>query len=248
MQALVDAAPKLIDFLGAESKAHFDGLQALLLSQNQPFKINPRLVRGLDYYNLSVFEWVADDGLTICGGGRYDPLIAMLGGKDAPACGFAMGVERVLDLMRAAANTETPALCDVYVVHNGGATDAAALQAAERMRDTGVDVLCHHGGGSFKSQFKRADASGAVMAVVIGTDELAAGEVSIKWLRETAGRAAPPTGQQRVAMADVADYVIDALLSLHQQGDDDEDDGDDGDDDSEDEDGAAGPAEPIRYQ
>src|SRR5690606_4491027 len=142
---------------------------------------NPRLVRGLDYYNLSVFEWVADIGgtpLTICGGGRYDPLIAMLGGKDAPACGFALGVERVLGLLReqqAAAGNEAQvhAQCDVYVVHHGDATLEAALVAAERLRDAGLDVILHCGGGSFKSQFRRADASGAQFALILGVDELA---------------------------------------------------------------------------
>src|SRR5690606_22488641 len=131
MQSLVEAAPRLSDFLGDESRAHFERLQQLLRVQNLPFRINPRLVRGLDYYNLRVFEWIADVGgtpLTICGGGRYDPLIAMLGGKDAPACGFALGVERVLGLLREQdAQAVHAAHCDVYVVHHGDTTLEAAL-------------------------------------------------------------------------------------------------------------------------
>ncbi|MGE0805485.1 MAG: histidine--tRNA ligase [Burkholderiaceae bacterium] len=212
MQALVDAAPKLIDHLGAESLAHFERLQALLKSQNLPFRINPRLVRGLDYYNLTVFEWVADIGgtpLTICGGGRYDPLIEMLGGKPAPACGFAMGVERVLELLRAHGDGGEAPQCELYVVHHGDETLTAALQAAERLRDAGLDVLLHCGGGSFKSQFKRADASGAQLAVIIGVDELARGEVSVKPLRTgaAAGDGAPPA-QRTVALEQLTDAVI----------------------------------------
>ncbi|MFT4099949.1 MAG: histidine--tRNA ligase [Burkholderiaceae bacterium] len=221
MQSLVEAAPRLIDYLGEASRDHFETLQALLRSQNQPFTINPRLVRGLDYYNLTVFEWVAADGLTVCGGGRYDPLIAMLGGKGAPASGFAMGVERVLELMRGAERqgAEGP-LCDVYIVHNGGLpSDAAALNLAERLRDAGVDVVCHAGGGSFKSQFKRADASGAMLAMVLGEDELAQGEVSIKWLRADAHETG--TQQIRVPVGEAVDRVIAALIAQDEDDDDD---------------------------
>jgi histidyl-tRNA synthetase len=210
MREVVESAPKLIEFLGAESLAHFDRLQHLLRAQNLPFRINPRLVRGLDYYNLTVFEWVAEVGgtpLTVCGGGRYDPLIEMLGGKPAPACGFAMGVERVLEMMREQGGEPDRAQCDVYVVHHGDETLEAAMQAAERIRDAGLDVLLHCGGGSFKSQFKRADASGAQFALILGVDELARGEASIKWLRETAdgGR------QQTVALDRVAETMIEAV-------------------------------------
>ncbi|MFP5405408.1 MAG: histidine--tRNA ligase, partial [Gammaproteobacteria bacterium] len=161
MAAIVDSAPQLVDFLGDASRAHFERLQALLKAQNVPFRINPRLVRGLDYYNLTVFEWVARVGntpLTVCGGGRYDPLIEMLGGKPAPACGCAIGVERVLELMRGQGGAPAQAQCDVYVVHHGDVTLEAAMQVAERVRDAGFDVILHCGGGSFKSQFRRADA------------------------------------------------------------------------------------------
>ncbi|MFP5412182.1 MAG: histidine--tRNA ligase [Gammaproteobacteria bacterium] len=210
MRGVVESAPRLIDFLGAESLAHFERLQALLRAQNLPFRINPRLVRGLDYYNLTVFEWVADLGgtaLTICGGGRYDPLVEMLGGKPAPACGFAMGVERVLELMRAQGGEPAQAQCDVYVVHHGDATLEAAMQAAERIRDAGLDVLLHCGGGSFKSQFRRADGSGAQFALILGVDEVARGEASIKWLREGEGGGRQAT----VALDRVAEALADAI-------------------------------------
>ncbi len=213
MLAVVESAPKLIDFLGDESLAHFDRLKSFLTAQNLPFTVNPRLVRGLDYYNRTVFEWVVD-GLTVCGGGRYDPLIEMLGGKPAPACGFALGVERVLELMRA--RPAAPAsVCDVYVVHSGGATDTAAMQAAERLRDAGLDVLCHAGGGSFKSQFKRADSSGAVFAVVLGEDELTRGEASVKWLRNEVGDRGE-TRQQSVSLNALADFIVEAIVASEQ--------------------------------
>ena len=216
MQALVESAPRLIDFLGAGSVAHFERLQSLLKGQNIPFRINPRLVRGLDYYNLTVFEWVVD-GLTICGGGRYDPLIEMLGGKPAPACGFALGVERVLELMRKSLEGVVGAGCDAYVVHQGEAAEAAAFQAAERLRDAGLDVILHCGGGSFKSQFKRADASGAFVAVVLGEDEVARGEATVKWLRGDGGERGAGV-QQRGALTELARTVVDAMVD----GDDDQ--------------------------
>ncbi len=209
MQSVVEAAPRLTDFLGAESLAHFERLQSVLRSQNLPCTVNPRLVRGLDYYNLTVFEWVAD-GLTVCGGGRYDPLIEMLGGRPAPACGFAIGVERVLELMRAAQAAAPPASCDVYVVHQGERAQTAAFQAAERLRDAGLDVVLHCGGGGFKAQFRRADASGAFFAVVLGDDEIAAGEATLKWLRGAEGEVAAGR-QQRVALSALTEAVIDAL-------------------------------------
>ena len=211
MQAVAESAPRLIDFLGEASLAHFEGLQALLRAQNIPARINPRLVRGLDYYNLSVFEWVAD-GLTLCGGGRYDPLIEMLGGRPAPACGFGIGVERVLERMRAQAVDLDTSGCDVYIVHQGEGVLAAAFQAAERLRDAGLDVILHGGGGGFKSQFKRADASGAFAAVVLGEDEVRAGQATVKWLREAA--AAPGEGrQQRVDLDALAAVITDALVA-----------------------------------
>jgi histidyl-tRNA synthetase len=211
MQALVEGAPRLVDFLGQESLAHFERLQSLLRSQNIPYRINPRLVRGLDYYNLTVFEWVAG-GLTICGGGRYDPLVGMLGGKSAPACGFAMGVERVLELMRHSGGDPDGSTCDVYVVHQGGTgVEQAAVQAAERLRDAGLDVVLHCGGGSFKAQFKRADASGAFAAVVLGEDEVASGQATVKWLRGGAGEVGEGL-QRKVPVEGLAQAIIDSIV------------------------------------
>jgi histidyl-tRNA synthetase len=211
MQSVVESAPRLTDFLGAESLAHFARLETLLRAQNIPFTVNPRLVRGLDYYNLSVFEWVAD-GLTVCGGGRYDPLVEMLGGKSAPACGFALGVERVLELMRRGGDAVEDSACDVYVVHQGDAAQLAAFQAAERLRDAGLDVVLHCGGGGFKAQFRRADASGAFVAIVLGEDELAAGEATMKWLRGERGETGAGR-QERVPLAGLTEAVIDAITA-----------------------------------
>jgi histidyl-tRNA synthetase len=214
MQALVEAAPRLIDHLGIESRAHLDRLSALLKSHGIAHRINPRLVRGLDYYNLTVFEWVAELGgttLTVCGGGRYDPLIEMLGGRPTPACGFALGVERILELMREQSIDVDLSQCDVYVVHSGEETLPLALSVSEALRDAGLDVLMHCGGGSFKSQFKKADASGALFAVVIGPDELARGEVGLKWLRDPAA-AAGSGRQESVAVDRLCERVVDAMI------------------------------------
>ena len=214
MQPMIEAAPRLIDYLGEASRTHFEGLLELLRSQNIPHRINPRLVRGLDYYNLTVFEWVAPLGgtpLTVCGGGRYDPLVGMLGGRDAPGCGFALGVERILELMREQAIDTDASQCDVYVVHSGGDVLGSAMSVAERLRDAGLDVLMHAGGGSFKSQFRRADASGASFAVIVGTDEVARGEVGLKWLRDE-GAATGSGRQQSVALARLPEIVVDAMF------------------------------------
>lgn len=207
MQEMIAGAPRLLDHLGSASRAHFDGLQALLQAEGVEYTINPRLVRGLDYYNLTVFEWITESlgsQGTICGGGRYDPLIERLGGKPAPASGFAIGVERVIELMREAQSVTPPPACDVYVVHQGGATAVAAMQVAERLRDAGLDVLLHAGEASLKSQMKRADASGADYAVIVGEAELAAGQAAVKPMR---GGAA----QQGVALDALADWLVDAM-------------------------------------
>jgi histidyl-tRNA synthetase len=188
LQGLVEAAPKLADYLGEASRAHFDALRGLLEDAGIAYRINHRLVRGLDYYNRTVFEWVTDrlgaQG-TVCAGGRYDGLVEQLGGKSTPAAGFAMGVERLLALWREGGENvyierQVP---DVYVVHQGETAQRPAFRAAEMLRDIGLGVLLHCGVGSFKSQMKKADASGARVALVIGDDEAAAGEVSIKPLR-----------------------------------------------------------------
>ncbi|XQM33585.1 histidine--tRNA ligase [Cupriavidus sp. H19C3] len=226
LQEMASNAPKLIDFLGEESRAHFEGVQRLLKANNIPFKINPRLVRGLDYYNLTVFEWVTDklgaQG-TIAGGGRYDPLVAQMGGKHAPACGWAMGIERIIELMREEGLTPEAEGCDVYVVHQGTAAAEQAMIAAERLRDAGLNVVLHATpdgkSGSFKSQMKRADGSGASFAVIIGDDEIAAGVVQVKELR--AGAAGEGGQQQSVPAEGLVEFVIDAMVNAIEADDDD---------------------------
>jgi histidyl-tRNA synthetase len=207
LQGIVEAAPKLIDYLGAASLKHFEGVQQLLKDAAIPCRINPRLVRGLDYYNLTVFEWVTDalgaQG-TVCAGGRYDGLVAQLGGKPAPACGFAMGIERLMALLEAQGGGIDAPVPDIYVVHQGEAAQRVAFRAAEVLRDVGCAVLTHMGGGSFKSQFKRADASGAQLAVIVGDDEAAAYAVTLKPLRVEGE-------QQRVPLEELADRVGDWL-------------------------------------
>ena len=215
MKDLVEGAPKLIDYLQAESLQHFEGVQMLLKANNIPYRINHRLVRGLDYYNLTVFEWVTDQlGAqgTVAGGGRYDPLIAQMGGKDAPACGWAMGMERVIELMKEQnlGSDQEPG-CDIYVLHQGGGTQTEALVVAERLRSAGIDVILHCAPdgqiASFKSQMKKADASGASYAVIIGPDELSAGQAQIKDLRRDGA-------QQAVPLSQLVDAVIDRLVSI----------------------------------
>lgn len=215
MQDMVNAAPKLIDYLGEESLAHFEGVQKILRHNNVPFSINPRLVRGMDYYNRTVFEWVTDQlGAqgTVCGGGRYDPLIEMFGGKPTPACGFAMGVERLLELMKASGEQFASNQCDVYIVHQGEAAQLQASVVAERLRDAGLDVVLHcaaaGAGGSFKSQMKRADGSGAAYAVILGDDEVANGTASVKALRASDSE----KNQATVAFETVAEYLVDQII------------------------------------
>jgi histidyl-tRNA synthetase len=183
MQGLVAAAPKLADELDEEALKHFEEVQAILKRHEVAFEINPNLVRGLDYYNRTVFEWVTTrlgaQG-TVCAGGRYDGLVEQVGGKPTPAAGFAMGVERLLALLREDGMALPKAEVDVYVVHHGELASRLASVVAEQLRDGKLRVLLHCGGGSFKSQMKKADASGAAVAVVIGDDEAQANEVSVK--------------------------------------------------------------------
>ncbi len=194
MKAVVESAPQLIDFLGAESLAHFDGLRAILDANGISYSINPRLVRGLDYYNLTVFEFVTDrlgSQGTVCAGGRYDDLIIQIGGKAAPAVGWALGVERVLELVKEQ-GTEVPLpVPDAYAVVPDAAAMPLVLRTLQQLRDAGVRVQMHAGTadglGSFKSQFKKADASGARHALVFGADELARGELTVKSLRDGQG-------------------------------------------------------------
>lgn len=215
MQEMIGAAPRLIDYLGEESLAHFAGVQQVLRDAGLPFEVNPRLVRGLDYYNLTVFEWVTDrlgaQG-TVCAGGRYDGLVEQLGGKPTPGCGFAMGVERLLTLMRESGGEPEIEGLDVYLVHQGDAASRLAPRVAEGLRDQGIDVLFNCGGGSFKAQMKRADASGATFAVIIGDDEAAAGEVTLKPLRAGSEGDAGRSEQKRVALDALADEIMNSFL------------------------------------
>ncbi len=203
MQDLIDAAPKLLDELDEESLKHFEGVQGLLRSADVPYEINTRLVRGLDYYNYTVFEWVTTrlgaQG-TVCAGGRYDGLVQQIGGKSAPACGFAMGVERLLALLEESAFSVPLKVPDVYLIHQGEAADKIALQVSELLRDAGLHVVLHCGGGSFKSQMKKADASGSRYAIIIGDDEANANELSVKPLRELGEQA-------RMGVSEAADVI-----------------------------------------
>ncbi len=194
MQALVEGAPKLMDYLGQESLAHFNGLRALLDAQGIGYRINPRLVRGMDYYNLSVFEFVTtslgSQG-TVCAGGRYDGLIAQVGGKPAPAVGWALGVERILELLKEQGLLPALPVPDCYAVVPQVGAMPQVMPVLRALRAAGVSVQMHAGGadghGSMKSQFKKADGSGARYALIFGDSELAAGQVAVKPLREGAG-------------------------------------------------------------
>lgn len=209
MQALAEAAPRLLDFLGEESLRHFEAVQAILSAHGITWTLNPRLVRGLDYYNLTVFEFVTEElGAqgTICGGGRYDYLIEQIGGKPAPAVGWAMGVERVLELLKAQEIATPQATPDVYAIVPDTDSLPLVMQTLTQLRRQGVRVQMHtpadsrQGMGSFKSQFKRADASGAAHALIFGTEELSRGEVSLKPLRD--GNAS----QSTLALAELAQW------------------------------------------
>ncbi|WP_273430278.1 histidine--tRNA ligase [Chitinibacter tainanensis] len=208
LQEMANQAPKLEDYLGEESKAHFAGVKALLDDAGIAYRLNPRLVRGLDYYNRTVFEWVTTElGAqgTVAAGGRYDALVEQLGGKPCPAVGFAMGIERLMLLLEAQ-QVATPAQSpDVYVISQGDAAARAAFAAARQLRANGLNVIYHAGGGSFKSQFKKADQSGAALAVIVGEGELAAGTVNIKVL----------TGAQQGEQHTVAqDQMVNTIRSL----------------------------------
>ncbi len=194
MQSLVEGAPKLIDHLGAASREHFDAVRAALEAAGLEYRINPRLVRGMDYYNLTVYEWVTDhlgSQGTVCGGGRYDGLFEQLGGKPAPAIGFGLGIERLLMLIQELGLRTPEASPMAYAVVPEAAAMPRAMLLLEALREQGVTVQMHAAGreglGSMKSQFKRADASGARFALVFGADELAQGMVAVKPLRAEGG-------------------------------------------------------------
>jgi histidyl-tRNA synthetase len=190
MQEMIDAAPKLMDFLGTETMAHFDAVRAVLDAVGLEYRINTRLVRGLDYYNLTVFEWITDQlgsQGTVCGGGRYDGLIEQLGGKPAPAVGWGLGIERLLLLLEAVGIAPPDQAPDAYAVIGSDAARVPAMVAAEALRAAGVSVLLHAQGADglagLKSQFKKANASGARFALVFADEELARGVVGLKSLR-----------------------------------------------------------------
>ena len=187
MQAIVEAAPKLMDFLGEASLHHFNTFRGLLDAQGVSYRINPRLVRGMDYYNLSVFEFVTTElGAqgTVCAGGRYDGLFEQIGGKPSPAVGWALGVERILELLKSQGRLPEPPVADAYAVVPDAASLPQVLPVLRALRRAGVAVLMHPAGpegmGSMKSQFKKADASGARYALIFGADELAQGMVAVK--------------------------------------------------------------------
>ena len=212
LQGLIEAAPKLAEHLGAESRAHLDAVCAVLDAAGLDYRINPRLVRGLDYYNLTVFEWVTDhlgSQGTVCGGGRYDGLFEQLGGKPAPAIGFGLGIERLLLLIQELGLPVPSAAPDAYAVIGEGAPLPRVLATLDALRAAGVSVLMQAAGkdgwGGMKSQFKRADASGARHALVFGADELARGEVAIKPLRRA------DAAQTTRALADVAQWAGELL-------------------------------------
>lgn len=204
MRKLIENAPSLMDHLGDESMAHFDTLCSGLDAAGVGYVINPRLVRGLDYYARTVFEWVTDklgaQG-TVCAGGRYDGLVEQLGGKPTPAIGFAMGVERLIALLEEEGAPELQTL-DAYLVLVGDNPQQQGVILADRLRKAvpGLRLMTHCGGGSFKSQFKRADRSGARIALVLGEDELAQGVIGVKFLRED-------VEQKQIALDGLADYL-----------------------------------------
>ena len=190
MQTVVDSAPQLMSFLGTESLAHFDAVRASLDAVGLAYRVNPRLGRGMDYYNLTVFEWVTErlgSQGTVCGGGRYDTLIEQLGGKPAPAVGWGLGIERLLLLLQEAGVDAPEVRPNAYAVVTAAGSMPVALRTIDALRACGVSVLMNASGreglGSMKSQFKRADASGADYALIFGDDEMSRGEVAVKPLR-----------------------------------------------------------------
>ena len=217
MKALNEAAPKLLDFLGEQSLAHFNAVKAILDANGVGYTINPRLVRGMDYYNLTVFEFITDQlgsQGTVCGGGRYDYLIEQIGGKPAPAVGWALGVERVLELLKEQGAFSVETAPDVYAIVPETAALPTVLPVLQSLRGMGVSVQMHapanssEGMGSMKSQFKKADSSGASFALVFGPDELAQGLVTVKSLRDGQG------AQRTETLANIRDWGISLQSAL----------------------------------
>ena len=217
MKALNEAAPKLLDFLGPESLAHFNAVKTILDANGVAYTINPRLVRGMDYYNLTVFEFITDQlgsQGTVCGGGRYDYLIEQIGGKPAPAVGWALGVERVLELLKEQGAFIVETAPDVYAIVPETAALPTVLPVLQSLRNMGVSVQMHspansnEGMGSMKSQFKKADSSGASFALVFGPDELAQGQVTVKSLRDGQG------AQRTETLADIRGWGLSLQSAL----------------------------------
>ncbi|MCK5888503.1 MAG: histidine--tRNA ligase [Methylococcales bacterium] len=205
LQAVIRNAPELLDYLGEESRSHFDTLTQTLTSAGVEYQLNTRLVRGLDYYGKTVFEWVTDDlgsQGTICAGGRYDGLIEQLGGKANSAIGFAMGMERLLLLLEQLDDLPLERTVDIYMIVAGEKAQQQGLQLAEQLRDElkGLKLQVNCAGGSFKSQFKKADKSGAEYALILADDELERGEVGFKSLREN-------SEQQNIALDQLSDFL-----------------------------------------
>lgn len=206
VQALLTDAPSLTDYYGEETKAHFDGLCKLLDAAGVNYEINDRLVRGLDYYNYTVFEWVTTSlGAqgTVCGGGRYDGLVEQLGGKATPAVGFAMGIERLVLLLEELALTaDISGAVDVYVAALGDGAAVHGMMLAEQLRDQmpALKVMTHNGGGNFKKQLKRADQNNAKVALILGTDEIENQQVTVK---DLTGK----TQQQTIAVTELVDQL-----------------------------------------
>jgi len=210
MQGLLSSAPKLIDSFGEESKARFNVLIGLLEQSSIQFTINPRLVRGLDYYSHTVYEWVTNSlGAqgTLCAGGRFDGLVEQLGGRKNQAVGFAIGIDRVILMLSKLGLTPKIKTPDVYIIAVGTASSAIGFKMAEELRDqsNSISVKLNCGGGSFKSQMKRADKSGAKFAILIGEDEIKMGEVTLKYLREE-------SKQLKIAQADLVEKLVEFLV------------------------------------
>ena len=210
MQALVANAPELMDYLGSDSLAHFKTLTAILDDLGISYEIATRLVRGLDYYSKTVFEWVTDElgsQGTVCAGGRYDSLVEQLGGKANFAVGFAMGIERLLALIEVSGHVPATRAVDVFMIRVGDAAEREGLRFAEAIRDQvhGLKLQVNCGGGSFKSQFKKADKSGADYALILGDDEVSRGELSLKSLRNDQGQ---QTLSQQQVIAFLQDYMF----------------------------------------
>jgi len=207
MQAMIEGAPRLMDSLGDASRANFEAVQAGLREAGIAYTVNPRLVRGLDYYNLTVFEWVSSRlgaQSAICSGGRYDGLFEQLGGKPTPGCGFGIGVERTLLLLEESKmRAHRPP--DAYIAHFGDGSAQYAMRTAEELRDRGLAVVLDCSGAGFKAQMKKADGSGARFAVIIGADEMAARQLSVKPLRETAEQTRCTVSEAAALMSNTTD-------------------------------------------